>query len=419
MKVLFAMDSMKGSLSSLDFGDAASDGLLRAVPDAEYDVRPIADGGEGTVEAITVGCDGYLTELEVTGPLGDIITARYGIIPGADGTDIPAGSTASVDGTPDKSGVKRYNTAVIDIASACGLSLIPESLRTPMDTTTYGVGELIGDAIRKGCRSFIIGLGGSSTNDCGIGMLQALGYHFYGTGRERLDGSGTHMIGRIKKHHLIGSDLEFVRGITMEDVPPELGECTFHIACDVTNPLLGEMGASYVYGPQKGAFDSDIRLMDSWMRSFVDVSRAALGQDIVPDFPGCGAAGGLGFCFKYFIGGEIRSGIQTVIEQTGLKKYIAEADLVVTGEGRLDAQTSMGKAPAGIAHIAKVFNKPVIMLAGVVDPDFYGTDIADVDAYFPVIPCSIEERLLMEPETARRNVTAAAYNIFKLYSLKA
>ena len=381
MKIVFAMDSMKGSLTSLECGNAAAKGLLRAIPDAEYEVRPLADGGEGTVEAVTTGCGGGFRDIQVIGPMGNRISARYGII----------------------EGTKR--TAIIEISAAAGIALIPAVDRDPFKTTTYGVGEMINDALEMGCTHMIIGLGGSATNDAGIGMLQALGASFY-------DAKGNPLIG--DKGYLTGGDLEFVSKVTPERFNPKLRDCSFRIACDVNNPLFGEYGASRIFGPQKGLFDSEIEAADEWMVNFNEVTKLALHKNVDPDFPGCGAAGGLGYSFKYYLGGELESGTRIVIEETNLKKYISEADLVVTGEGLLDSQTLSGKAPMGIAHIAKVFNKPVIAIVGAVSASFDGDMVPDVDAYFPVLRRCSTLQEAMNPATARINIVATSQQIFKL-----
>ncbi|MCR5227619.1 MAG: glycerate kinase [Eubacterium sp.] len=384
MKVVFAIDSMKGSLSSMECGKAAAQGLLRAIPDAEYEVRPLADGGEGTVQAVTTGCGGTFREANVMNPLGKRIRATYGIIE-----------------NPNK-------TAIIEISAAAGLTLIPDVDRDPFKTTTYGVGELILDAIEQGCRHFIIGLGGSATNDAGIGMLQALGVKFYDSSRILTGDNG----------YLTGGDLEFISRMSPDSFNPVLSECTFRIACDVDNPLFGPRGASRIFGPQKGLFDSEIDAADKWMRNFAKLSKESLHRDVDPDVPGCGAAGGLGFAFKYFLGGNLEPGNKIVIDETNLKNYISDADIVVTGEGMLDAQTAMGKAPIGIAHIAKVFNKPVIALVGSVAASFDGDSLPDVDAYFPIMrrPVSLEQA--MDPATAKVNIAATAEQIFRLLQIQ-
>ena len=391
MKVVFAIDSMKGCLSSLDCGKAAAEGLKRALPDAEYVIRPLADGGEGTVEALTIGLGGTFHDVEVIGPLGRKVMARYGIV-NTDESDEVTGDSSNL-------------TAIIEISSAAGLTLISAIERDPIKTTTYGVGELISDAISRGCRNFIIGLGGSATNDAGIGMLQALGATFYDDRRKLLTGDNG---------YLTGGDLEFIHAMSFENFNPHISGCRFRIACDVNNPLCGENGSSFIFGPQKGLFDSEIQIMDKWIERFVDTSREALNTSIDPNYPGSGAAGGLGFAFKYFLGGELEAGNKIVIEETNLKKYLSDADIVVTGEGKLDEQTLMGKAPVGISHIAKVFKKPVIAIVGSVSAGFDGDRLPDVDAYFPVIRrnCTLEEA--MDPHTARSNIAATTEQIFRL-----
>lgn len=381
MKVVFAIDSMKGCLSSMECGNAAARGLMRAIPDAEYEVRPLADGGEGTVQAVTVGCNGSFEKIDVTGPLGQKVTATYGIIE-----------------NPNK-------TAVIEISAAAGITLISPVDMDPFKTTTYGVGEIIKDAITKGCRHFIIGLGGSATNDVGIGMLQALGYKFYDSHKQELKGD---------EGFLTGGDLEFIHFISTKQVLPELAECSFRIACDVNNPLIGPTGASHIFGPQKGLFESEIETADGWMQRFATLSEKELGYSVDPFHPGAGAAGGLGFAFKYYLGGELEAGNRIVIEETNLKKYISEADLVVTGEGMLDRQTAMGKAPLGIAHIAKVFNKPVIALVGSVSATFDGDVLPDVEAYFPVLRRAVPLKEAMKPATAKTNIAATSEQVFRL-----
>lgn len=390
MKVVFVMDSMKGSLSSLECGKAAAEGLKRAIPDAEYCIRPLADGGEGTVQALTLGCDGTFETVMVTGPLGDKVEATYGIL------------TGEVDNE-----IRR--TAVIEISAAAGLTLIHEVDRDPFKTTTYGVGEIINDALEKGCRYFIVGLGGSATNDAGIGMLSALGVKF-------MDENGHELVG--DDEFLTGGELEFIRSIDISGLNPIIKECKFRIACDVNNPLYGEEGASKIYGPQKGLFDSEIEVMDEWMKSYCDIVKDILDNKIDPQYPGCGAAGGLGFAFRYFLNGELEAGTKIVIEETDLKKYISEADIVVTGEGKLDEQTSRGKAPLGIAHIAKVFGKPVIAFIGSVSAGFDGDVLPDVDAYFPIIrrPSTLDEAMM--PATARINVEATSEQVFKLLNAR-
>ena len=412
MKVVFAIDSMKGCLSSLECGAAAAAGLKRAIPDAEYTIRPLADGGEGTVQALTDGLGGEFQNITVTGPLGNKITARYGIISQNDYNFINENSNLHQTENGHKlefEELVRSNTesklAIIEVSAAAGLTLIDEIDRDPHKTTTYGVGEMLKHAMAMGCRNFIIGLGGSATNDCGIGMLQALGARFYDDRGNLISGDNG---------FVTGGDLEFIHAISFENIDPIISACRFRVACDVENPLCGKEGASRVFGPQKGLFSSEIPIMDQWMERFVHIASEALHTNIDPNYPGCGAAGGLGFAFKYFLGASLESGNKIVTEETNIKKYISEADIVITGEGKLDEQTLMGKAPVGIAHVAKVFKKPVFALVGSVSAGFDGDKLPDVDAYFPVIRrnCTLAEA--MDPATAKINIAATSEQIFRL-----
>lgn len=303
MKVVVAVDSFKGSMSSITAGRAVETGIRRVYPKARIYVSPLADGGEGTVDALIQGTDGIKANCTVTGPLGEPVVCEYGVL-------------------------KDGRRAVIEIARAAGLTLVPENKRNPMLTTTYGVGEVIRHAIKKGCRRFIVGIGGSATNDGGAGMLQALGFSV-------LDKEG-------KQIGFGAGELERIARINDTDSMPELKECTFRIACDVTNPLCGSKGASAVYGPQKGATPEMVQRMDAGLEQFARVSKAAFPKaDAV--YPGTGAAGGLGFAFQTFLHGTLESGVQIILEETHLAKYIEEADYVVTGEGRLDGQTVQEK----------------------------------------------------------------------------
>ena len=374
MKAVIAIDSFKGSLSSAEAGEAVKAGILAAVSDADVEVIPVADGGEGTTEALTYGMGGRLQTVRVTGPLGEQVDACYGIV----------GGTA----------------AVMEMSAAAGLTLIPKDERDPLRTTTFGVGEMTRDAVEKGIRHFIVGIGGSATNDGGAGMLQALGY-------DLLDRDG----GPIKPGARGLSELAVIK---TDNVMPELKECTFRVACDVTNPLCGERGASAVFGPQKGASPEDVRRMDGWLSRYAEIASEVI-PDADPDHPGSGAAGGLGFAFRTFLGATLESGIKIVLDETGMEDHIREADVVVTGEGRLDAQTVMGKAPAGVAELAKKYGKPVIAFSGSVSPDARICNEHGIDAYFPIIRDIISLDEAMEPERARRNLTAASEQVFRLW----
>lgn len=376
MKIVVAIDSFKGSLSSLEAGHAIARGAQRADPGAQVVVRPLADGGEGTVEALVAGMQGTLHRVRVTGPMGAPVDCSYGILP---------------DGI----------TAVVEMSGAAGITLVPAAQRNPLHATTYGVGQVIRDAIAKGCRRFLVGIGGSATNDGGVGMLQALGYGF-------LDEAGRPIAPGA-------AGLARLHTITREGVLPELAQCSFQIACDVTNPLCGPQGCSAVFGPQKGATPAMIRDMDGWLAHYAELAARLLPQRADATRPGTGAAGGLGFAFLAFTDAVLESGIDIVLKETRLEETLRDADLVVTGEGRLDGQTAMGKAPVGVARLAKRYGKPVIAFAGSVTPDAAACNDNGIDAFFPILRgiCTLEEA--MDPQTARDNLTAASEQAFRLW----
>ena len=377
-EIVAAVDSFKGSMTSLEAGNAVKTGIHKIHSDWNVAVYPVADGGEGTVEALTYQKNATKRTCMVTGPLGERIEASYIWY--------------------EQDLVK---TAVIEMAAAAGLLLVPQEKRNPMHTTTYGVGELIRDAIWQGCRRFLIGIGGSATNDAGIGMLQALGYHFY-------DQAG--------KEVAYGAEgLSKIADIGFEDVLFELSSCTFQIGCDVTNPLTGESGCSAVYGPQKGADADMVDAMDASMKRFADlvehIAMCDMGQ-IRPNgtrnTPGTGAAGGLGYAFLMFLNAALRPGIDIVLDEIGLEQAIAKADLVITGEGCLDAQTLMGKTPTGVAQLAKQYGKQVIAVAGC-----FGNDVEQCkhsglfDVCYAVndILTETEKKHAMEKECAVANLS--------------
>ena len=377
MKAVIAIDSLKGSLSSIEAGQAIAEGIKKADAKADVVIRPLADGGEGTVEALVCGMNGTLQHVKVTGPLGDPVVCEYGII-------------------------DETKTAVIEMSGAAGITLVPDAKRNPLYTTTYGVGEVIRDAIEKGCRRFIVGIGGSATNDGGIGMLQALGYGFLNKDGEQVP------FGAI--------GLRELETITDTYVLPELAECEFKIACDVTNPLCGENGCSAVYGPQKGANPSMIMEMDKWLRYYAALAREKFPKANLNE-PGTGAAGGLGFAFLTFTNAVLESGIKIVLEETELESYVKGADVVVTGEGRLDFQTAMGKAPVGVAGLAKKFDIPVLAFAGSVTKDATECNKNGIDAFFPILRgiSTLEEA--MKPENAKQNLTDTAEQAFRLFNI--
>lgn len=374
MKVVVAIDSLKGSLSSLEAGQAIRKGICRVMPDAEVHVRPLADGGEGTVEALTLGMNGRPEKVTVSGPLGNPVECLYGIL-------------------------EESKTAIIEMSGAAGITLVRETERNPLNTTTYGVGEVIKDAIRKGCRHFIVGIGGSATNDGGIGMLQALGYGF-------LDKNGNQIPSGAK-------GLKDLSEITDVNVIPELKECTFRVACDVTNPLCGDLGCSAVYGPQKGATPSMISQMDQWLGDYAKLAAGKFPRANA-DHPGAGAAGGMGFAFLTFTNAVLESGIKIILEETHLEDYVKDADIVITGEGRLDGQTVMGKAPIGVANIAKKYGKLVLAFSGCVTEDAAACNENGIDAYFPILRSVVTLQEAMAAENAEKNMIAAVEQVFRL-----
>jgi glycerate kinase len=372
MRVLVSTDSYKGSLSTFEAANAIREGILLADKNAKVDICPLADGGEGTLETIVSANNGKIHTVNVTGPLGEMVSAQYGVV-----NDI----------------------AIIEMASAAGITLVPDEKRNPLHTTTYGVGELIREAINNGCRKFIVGIGGSATNDGGIGMLQALGVDF-------LDSKGCAVSYGAK-------GLEDLAVINANNMMPELKRCTFEIACDVTNPLCGENGCSAIYGPQKGATTEMIKNMDSWLENYARLTAKETNKE-AKDCKGAGAAGGIGFAFISYLGGTLKSGIDLVIEATGLEEKIKTCDVVVTGEGRLDAQTCMGKAPIGVARLAKKYGKIVIAFAGSVSDTARACNENGIDAYFSITdsPCMIEHA--MNSQIAYKNLKNTSEQAFRL-----
>ena len=373
MKITAAIDSFKGSLDSVSAGKALSEGIRRVYNDAEITVRPVADGGEGTVDTLVNGTGGHFEDVTVTGPLGEKITARYGIIEG--------------------------NTAVVEMSAAAGITLVPDNMRNPLNTTTYGVGEIIKHALDKGCRSFIVGIGGSATNDGGTGMLSALGFDF-------LDENG-------EKISLGAKGLENLAEIKTDGVDKRLCECEFNIACDVTNPLTGEKGCSRIYGPQKGADEEMIVKMDAWLEKYAEIAKS-VNPSSDKNYPGTGAAGGMGFAFMTFLDGKLKNGIKLILEKTHLEDYIKDSDVVITGEGRLDGQTVMGKVPVGVAEIAKKHGKPVIAFSGCVTPEAKACNEHGIDAFFPILRGVVTLEEAMNPENAYRNMADTAEQVSRL-----
>ncbi|WP_300079957.1 glycerate kinase [uncultured Thomasclavelia sp.] len=378
MKVVVAIDSLKGSLSSLEAGNAIKQGIKRVYQDAKIIVKPLADGGEGTVEALVSGMNGKIETVVATGPLGDKIESSYGIIP-------------------------EKRLAIMEMASIAGITLLSLKQRNPLYTTTYGLGEMIKDAISKGCNNFIIGIGGSATNDGGIGMLQALGF-------DLLDKDGNQV-------PLGARGLKDLVKIDDKNVLPELKKCQFKIACDVTNVLCGENGCSVVFGPQKGATSQMIKDMDQWLYNFANLAKKKYPHSDTL-VPGTGAAGGLGFAFLTFVKATLESGIDIILETIDLKSDLKDVDVVVTGEGCLDRQSAMGKAPVGVAKMAKLYNKPVIAFAGSVTKEAKLCNQEGIDAYFPIIRNITTLQEAMAKENAKNNLTDTVEQVFRLWKIK-
>jgi glycerate kinase len=324
MKVVVAPDSYKGSLSALKVAEAMERGVLSVFPAAEVVKVPIADGGEGTVDALVVATGGRVVEQEVTGPLGTPVRARWGVLGGGE-------------------------VAVVEMAAASGLPLVPVGRRDPRFTTTRGTGDLVRAALDAGLRRLVIGIGGSATNDGGCGMARALGARF-------LDGAGADLAEG-------GAALAGLARVDLSGLDPRLAGAEVVVACDVDNPLTGPRGASAVYGPQKGATPAMVAELDAALARFAEVAREATGRDVA-DRPGAGAAGGLGAGLLFFTPARLRPGVEIVLETTGFDRIVRGADLVLTGEGRTDFQTAMGKAPVGVAAAAKRHGVPVVCLAG-------------------------------------------------------
>jgi len=372
MKYIIAPDSYKGSLSAAEAAECMERGIRDADPDAEVAKIPLADGGEGTVEALVSAAGGTIREVEATGPLGEPVRAFYGVL--SDGT-----------------------TAVIEMAAASGITLVPRERLNPLAATTFGTGQLIRAALDAGCRKFIIGIGGSATNDGGVGMAQALGVRF-------LDRKGRDI-------GFGGGALGDIHTIDIGGLDTRLAECEIQVACDVTNPLCGPEGASAVFGPQKGATPEMVERLDRGLAHLAGLMKEQLGVDVLT-LPGGGAAGGLGAGLAGFLGAVMRRGIEIVLDVTRFDLKVRDADFVFTGEGRTDRQTAFGKAPAGVAAAAKRHGKPVICISGGI-----GQDAAELYRHgFDIVvgavqsPMTLDEAVRLAPELVRhaaRSVTRA------------
>lgn len=346
MRIIIAPDSYKGSVSALGVAEAMERGVLHIFPEAEIIKIPIADGGEGTVDALVTATGGQKLVQAVRGPLGDTIEAYWGVL--GDG-----------------------ETAIIEMAAASGLPLIPREQRDPCQASTYGTGELMKAVLDKGLRKMIIGIGGSATNDGGAGMAQALGARLLDSQGQELQPGGAALI------HLAAIDLT--------GLDPRLAETSIMVACDVDNPLCGLRGASAVYGPQKGATPKMVSQLDEALANFACIAQQATGKDVA-DCSGAGAAGGLGAGLLFFTNARLRPGVEIVLEATGFTELAAQASLIITGEGRTDFQTAFGKAPVGVAKTAKQYGVPVVCLSGGLGEGADAVLNQGIDAVMSVIP---------------------------------
>ncbi|AAZ19191.1 probable glycerate kinase [Psychrobacter arcticus 273-4] len=367
MKILIAPDSFKESLEALDVCHAIQSGFSQVFPDADYKLLPMADGGEGTSTVLSYVLGGYWKEVVVNDPLMRPISAKYLLLPDA--------------------------TAVIEISQACGLHLLTIAERNPVVASSYGVGELITDALNEGVKRIIIGLGGSATNDAGLGMLTALGMTFHDSDDNTLAQGG--------------GALTNLQRLDATSFHASLLETVFEVACDVTNPLCGELGASAIFGPQKGASSQQVNTLDQALSHFASVCEQHGYQDY-QEIAGAGAAGGLGYALMSFCQAELKSGFDTIAEVANLSQHIADADLVITGEGKLDAQSAMGKVAGGVSHLAKLSHIPVIAICGSVD-SLEPTQTSQFDVIMP----SIQKLDTIDNvfKSAYRNIETTATNI--------
>ncbi|MED4225004.1 glycerate kinase [Neobacillus cucumis] len=375
MKFVLAPDSFKESMSSKRAALAMEKGIKAVFPNAECVIVPMADGGEGTVESLVSVSNGELIKTEVIGPLGEKVIAEYGLL-------------------------GQGQTAVIEMASASGLELIKQEDRNPLLTTTYGTGQLIIHALNKGVTRLLIGIGGSATNDGGMGMLQALGVSFKDQSGDELPFGG----GALHRLH----------SIDMSGLDERINRVKIDVACDVTNPLIGENGASTIFGPQKGATPEMITVLDQNLAHFAEVSKKQLGQDIA-HMDGAGAAGGLGAGLMAFLNAQLKKGIDLVIEYTGLEERIKGADYVFTGEGSIDGQTLFGKTPYGVANIAKKYSVPVIAFTGRVGNGVESLYDNGFNAIIGILKgvATLEEALA----SGEANLTFAAENICRILKI--
>ncbi|WP_338590279.1 glycerate kinase [Shewanella khirikhana] len=395
MKIVIAPDSFKESLSAMEVADVIEAGFKQVLPDASYVKLPMADGGEGTVQSLVDATGGAIVPVEVTAPLGNKVEGFLGLLGSCSGN-----GSDSCSGEQAREGEKQAKRAVIEMAAASGIHLVAPEQRNPLLTSSFGTGELILAALERGVSHLILGIGGSATNDGGAGMITALGGKLL-----KADGSPI---------ALGGGGLAELSTIDLSGLDPRLAGLTIEVACDVNNPLCGPKGASAVFGPQKGATPEMVAKLDANLARYADCIESTLGKS-VKDIPGAGAAGGMGAALVGLLGAELKPGIQIVIEALKLADAVADADLVITGEGRIDSQTIHGKTPIGVARCAKQFGKPVIGIAGCLTDDCGVVHDHGIDAVFAVV-----NRAMALPEalaTARTNLELTARNVAALYRL--
>ena len=379
MKIVIAPDSFKESLDALAVAQAIETGFKRVLPQAQYDLIPMADGGEGTVQSLVDATHGRIERMSVTGPLGECVRAFFGV---------------SGDGGGEK-------TAFIEMSAASGLHLVPMAQRNPLTTTSYGTGELIKAALDLGVKRIILGLGGSATNDAGAGMLQALGVRF-------LDE-------RVQMITWGGAALASVAQVDLSQLDARLAKVSIQVACDVDNPLCGERGASAVFAPQKGATPQQVMQLDHTLAHFAAVVRSQLGLDIA-SHAGAGAAGGMGGGLMLLPHVQLQSWVQIVAEAVRLSERVRDADLVITGEGRMDGQRVHGKTPIGVARVAKQFDKPVIALVGSLGEGYEAVYAHGIDAVFPIIR-QVGDLSVVLPQ-AEANLISCSENVARLLNLR-
>lgn len=380
MKIVIAPDSFKESLDALAVAQAIEVGFKRVFPQAQYELIPMADGGEGTVQSLVDATRGCIERVSVTGPLGECVRAFFGV---------------SGDGEND--GEK---TAFIEMSAASGLHLVPMAQRNPLTTTSYGTGELIQAALDLGAKRIILGLGGSATNDAGAGMLQALGARF-------LDDRGQMIPWG-------GAALSSLAQMDLSQLDGRLADVQIQVACDVDNPLCGARGASAVFGPQKGATQQQVVQLDHALAHLAAVVQSQLGLDIA-SHAGAGAAGGMGAGLMLLPQVQMQSGVQIVAEAVRLAERVRDADLVITGEGRMDGQSIHGKTPIGVARVAKQFDKPIIALVGSLGAGYEAVYAHGIDAVFPIIRQAGD--LSMVLSQAEANLISVAENVARLFKL--